>query len=123
MFVLYPNSYTEEGIKDPDWQTVENAMRQLDGSHSTFVSLEQGDPELDHIGVGGGEGAFVVDARVDGRYYQLLNPVDASGYVRLVAAGEEEEVEAKYAVPYELALKAVRWFFEHQTLDPSLRWS
>lgn len=28
MFMLYPNSYTEEGIKDPDWQTVESTMRQ-----------------------------------------------------------------------------------------------
>jgi hypothetical protein len=122
VFTLVPNGYTPEGIKDPDWQTVESVMRQLDGSHSTFVALWQGDPDLDQILIGGGEGAFIVDVQIDARHYSLLNPVDVTGSVQVVADGVRTDFEARYAVPYELALKAVKWFFEHQALDPTLRW-
>lgn len=118
-----PNSPEKERF-NPEWSDIELAIRQLDGSHRSIVIIGKDDPEIDFMGIGGGEGGvyrcFVVTE--DGKEITLLNPDESKTEVRNVFMGQKTKVSASECIPLPLILAAARTYAENSVLNPALMW-
>jgi hypothetical protein len=119
-------------VRDPSWAQVEAAIRRLDNSRFTDLSLDfaEGRDRTSLLVSGGNEGRVVCcvaraedpDWGQDFRHLVDLEWRDADDEFEQVIGGQASALPAKLSVPRETALRAARYFFEHRALDPGLRW-
>lgn len=123
-----------EQVSEPTWEQIENTVRIVDGyKFKGFVlSITPDDvPNEPWITVSGGNQARVLVSYFDPRPTELADQTDGMMLMELDNTGDEivmlngnqyEPWEPQYCVHKETALKALRYFFEHQTFDPDLTW-
>ncbi|HXW64485.1 MAG TPA: Imm1 family immunity protein [Burkholderiaceae bacterium] len=115
----------DEVTKNPSWQDVDSAVRQLDNGSGSDVYLKPlGAPAEVFLGVGGHAGHYVVcgtDAR--GRNPVLRNDVATDQtMVQLSVGGQLGEFPATFVVSLEQPLLAVRSFYEAGGFECGVAW-
>jgi Immunity protein Imm1 len=108
--------------KNLTWESIESAIRQLDGRHRSEVSIA-GNGEA-HMSITGGSGVYLISATPNNDiFYELRNSAGApEKSIKLVSGGQMVTVSAEEAVDLEMALRAARTFAETGEFDKSLTW-
>jgi hypothetical protein len=112
-------------VHDPTWAQIEVAVRALrDGDRVSCMSLRKG---AKIMYVGGVEHAVVVDYMPNIREEKTWILVDRSvplngKWRRLTHCGTDKDFNVAIVVSKELALVAVKYFFETETLSDQFIW-
>lgn len=111
--------------KNPSWQEVRRALRQLDGDALTLVELEAVGKASLLIGGGNGK-RYVVSwfalPDPNAEFYTLVDPSLSGPDVELTVQ-VTAEFSARMAAHFERMEQAVRYFYEHVgQRDPGLTW-
>jgi|SRR5579871_3503945 len=107
-------------IQNPDWSSVEQAVRRLDAKRHTEVTLGN----HSYISVSGGNGQYYVFIFTDDEQNLVLrNGSSSHGEVLLVSGGQTARLPARHIVQLHEALQAVRAYFEKSTPDPTMDWT
>lgn len=122
-----------EIITDPTLEQVEAALRDLDGSRRTLVTLQA--PDGSYLAIGGGnDGRYVVSATISSgtmggeEIFNLTSPYDAEQRSEtltrcwVVTGGQGADYPRRETVELERALHAARVYAERGVLDSSLPW-
>lgn len=112
-----------EEIEEFSWETIENAIKALNGDTKTQVSLNA--EEEIHMCIGGGNnGLYNVYATFDNMRFYNLKDSDKSDteMVELVTGGQLGEFPANICVTLDKVLKAANTFAEHGKIDETLEW-
>lgn len=119
-----------EGVLCHDWQVddpsaadFEDALRRLDATQFTIVTIAGVGEE--HLAIGGGAGRYVVYATFDNHEFWNLVRSDspsANGTVLLSAGGQEGVYPAAQVVGFAEARAAGLAYLRSGTLDPGQRW-
>jgi hypothetical protein len=106
----------------PSTLNVIGRIKRLDGKKITELTLC--DSSQSHVMViAGGPEHFLVDVHVNGEYFALQNPEGKPEvYHRFVAAGQNVDCSDDTTPTLSQTTKAARYFCEHGTPDPSLKW-
>jgi hypothetical protein len=118
----WENNHNNERIKEArTWEEVEAAIKALDGSRHTLVTLEaEGET---HMAVGGGPGRYFVYVTFDNEAFNyLVNPSKSNKGELLVVGGQEGIYAAKSCVDLSTTLKAAKGFAELGQMDKSVVW-
>jgi len=114
----------EEGdlIESPTWSQIEQAIRELNGTSKTFVTL--GADEGCYMSIGGGEsGKYIVN--ITGNqvsFHNLVVPSKPEAIEKLVVGEQEGNYSARMCVNLETALLAAQTFTVSGQLPISLSW-
>jgi Immunity protein Imm1 len=104
------------------WQSVESAIKQLDGQHKTLVTLETDGGEI-HMSVGGGQGKYIVYVTFDNESFDyLVDPNKSSTEELLIVGGQLGHYPARSCVDLDMTLKSAKAFAEKGELLDSLIW-
>ena len=75
------------------------------------------------MGIGGGDGGYIVYATHDNlRFKNLVVPGKIGAKVTVNCGGQEGDFEPKQCVDLTVALQAARWFAETGQTDLALNW-
>ena len=108
-------------IEQPSLDDVMHAVQALDGTTRTLVTSEVGDDH--HMGIGGGDGGYIVYMTADNRRFKNLVIAGKTGpNVALICGGQEGEFAAKQCVDLRMAQQAAKAFANHGQADPTLNW-
>jgi len=111
-------------ILSPGPETIEAAIRALDGERRTLVVLQG--PGNCHLAVGGGEGGeFIVYSTNDNESYLLaINPAmpDKSATISLRAGGQEGDFPVRQVIGLAESLAAAKTFAATGGPDESVTW-
>jgi hypothetical protein len=111
---------------DVNWSSVESAVQELDGKYSTSVVL--GQFGVDTIGCSGGPARYMVEAHwmddEDHDYFAWLAEPTAPATVQtdLIIGGQLGLYPANWLVSIDRAMAAVRYYFDHGTIDRNDTW-
>lgn len=119
-----PEDSDRDEMLNPDWLTIEAAIRRLDADSCSLVVLGIGDPPVPHMAIGGGDqGRYVVYATNDNlTFYKAVNPKAGIGKCDLVAGGQLGSYDLRLCVGLDEALRAAKAYAETGSLDRSLTW-
>jgi hypothetical protein len=109
-------------VEHPSWADIEIAIRNLDGTHHTIVTLVKNPNAYLTIG-GQWNERFIVNATPDN--YDFVSMVDPDGSpekVLLFIGGQDGEYEKRKCVPLQWVLKAAKTYAETGELDSSVNW-
>lgn len=109
-------------LTDPTGPDLERAVRDLDGSGRTIVTLQG---EAGYLAVGGSatSGLVVYAELADGAFHSLLSPgTTSTETVVVVAGGQPGDYEARLVTTVDVALRAASRFLESGTLASDLEW-
>lgn len=108
-------------IDDPSWDDVLKAIRRLDATTFTMVTIERPGEQL--LAGGGGAGQYVVYATYDNvEFWNLLSSTVDERTVLLNAGGQEGDYPARQIVDLLAAETAARAFFVEGQLESALAW-
>ena len=112
-------------LLNPTWKDVETAIQRLDANRYTMTCLVADDgPQLL---AGGGNGQFVMTVILDeDRHLTARNSKDENkpiGKIELTVGGQTGVYHGQIVWDLETTLKCVRWFWQDNTLHPSLTWA
>lgn len=108
-------------IEDPNWNQLEAAIRQLDGTSHTLVTL--GADEETYMSIGGGAGKYIVTVTFDSlNFYILLDLAKSDNIEKLVVGGQYGNFPANQCVDILRCLLAARTFALEGKLDELLTW-
>lgn len=114
----------KEEVLNPDLETIEAAIRALDGERRTLVTLRGAGDH--HLAVGGGEeGKFIVYITSDNESFLVaINPAmqDASGTILLCAGGQEGDFPVRQVIGVAESLAAARSFAVTGSPAESVTW-
>ncbi len=112
----------ETEIVAPTVHEIEQAIRDLDASVRTLVTVGAGGDV--HMAIGGGAGRYLVYATYDNQTFHSLVDLSAGsrGSQLLFVGGQEGDYPGHQVVGMELAIRAARAFAEAGMLDPELHW-
>jgi hypothetical protein len=112
----------ESTVRNPSWELVERAIRQLDANRHTCLSLLG---ENNHeLVVGGGNGHFVLIANLDeDTHLTALDEDKPKEEIELTVGGQTGVYTAQMIWDEETALRVVSIFYQLNRLDPLLTWS
>jgi Immunity protein Imm1 len=103
------------------WQSIESAIRQLDGQRKTLVTLET-DGET-HMSVGGGQGKYIVYVTFDNESFDyLVDPTKPNTEELLLVGGQIGHYPAKSCVDLDMTLKSAKAFAEKGEMLDSVIW-
>lgn len=106
-------------VDNPTWMDVEAAIRRLDLVRFNNVGLvSDNGPGL--LMTGSAENCMC--QRIGVRSDLLVDPTRSLDKMVIIEPGSVDEHPEQYTVNVELALKAAKYFFEHERLDPALDW-
>ncbi|MBW4513556.1 MAG: hypothetical protein KME64_44940 [Scytonematopsis contorta HA4267-MV1] len=109
-------------VKNPNWSQIETAIRELDGSSKTLVTL--GVDEDTYMSIGGGENIYIVTVTFDNlNFHTLIDPSKLEGIGELVVGGQKGNYSTSECVDLLRCLLAARTFAESGQLDTLLTWS
>ena len=112
-------------IDAPTWDDVERAVRALDGSTETLVTLAPHQGEH-HLAIGGGRGGqFIVYLTEDNlTFFNLAEPAahDDRTPVRMLIGGQEGEYRKGQFVSLDVVLRAARHYVQEGGRAPGLTW-
>lgn len=119
--------YHTEVILHPAWEVVQGAISRLDRSFYPFVWLytDTGAPQgsVPDFQVVGGNGAYAVVLRDCGKELWLLNPAGGDDEIDVWVSDQGASVPSRMVcMSLGEVLLAARYFFEHGTPSPDLRW-
>ena len=114
----------EEIVETPTTDDFDRLLNRMDGQVYTMILLQrEGDA---HMGIGGGDGKYVVYATFDNEtFWNLIGPEGPEGEPRAImlnAGGQEGEYPARQVVSQDRARQAGHAFLATGELDRSLRW-
>jgi hypothetical protein len=105
-----------------DWDTIEAAIRDLDGDRKTLVTLEAVDET--HMAIGGGGDRYVVYVTFDNEtFYYLIDPSKSDSSETIMVGGQEGLYAARSCVDLLTVLTAAREFAEVGKLEASVHWT
>jgi hypothetical protein len=114
-------SCADHRVEAPSWDQVDEAIRSLDASRHTLLSLEgQAD---DVLLIGGGAGRYVViyQVRAD-TFWNLHSDAADGGTILLTCGGQEGDFLSEQVVGIEVAKSAARTMFSVGGIAGSLNW-
>jgi hypothetical protein len=119
-----PEDLNGTEMPDPGWNDIEDAIKRLNGSDCTLVTLGIGPPPVPHMAIGGGEnGKYIVYATVDNAvFYKLINTKALEGKCMLVAGGQQGKYDLKICVSLGDALCAAKTYALFGINDSTLIW-
>jgi len=119
-----PEDLNGTEMPDPGWNDIEDAIKRLNGSNCTLVTLGIGPPPVPHMAIGGGQNdKYIVYTTVDNAvFYKLININVLEGKCVLVAGGQQGKYDLKICVSLEDALRAAKTYAHSGNNDPSLVW-
>jgi xanthine/CO dehydrogenase XdhC/CoxF family maturation factor len=112
-----------ETIENATWEQAEAAIRSLDASRVTALTVER--PDRSNVLVGGGNGRYILCiTTADERLVALANEAKADGTAEeLVAGGQPGQYPSRLVVDdLDTVLRAARTYFETGTPDSGLSW-
>jgi hypothetical protein len=109
-------------IESPTWSQIEQAIRELNGTTKTLVTL--GVHDECYMSIGGGEsGKYIVNVTFDNvSFHNLVDPSKPDAIEKLVIGGQEGNYSARMCVNLETALLAAQTFTVSGQLQISLSW-
>ena len=110
-------------LENPTVDDVLRWIKELDGEKNTIVAVTLDDGSSAEVS-GGSDGRYKVNARVNGRFFDLASAISTS-YKRIPLAYCEDVCfyPEKYIVTLEQALASLRHFCLTGELSPELSWS
>jgi len=117
-------------VDEPTWELIETAIRELDGSTQTAVtiaqSVESEENMLYTLTIGGGLSGQYTCSAVLGIRNEVSNLIDPSrfldGRVTLPIGMQSFRIPAREAVSLDKVLQAARLYAETGEIDQSLKW-
>lgn len=108
-------------IESPTNDDLKRALKQLDATAYTMITVEAGEDH--YMTVGGGGGRYVVVVTFDNQlFFTLLCAEPVTGIVMLKAGGQEGDYPAEEVVGTTQALQAAEVFMETGDLDDGQQW-
>lgn len=113
-------------MRSASWDDIEVAIRCLDRFNYPFVWLFQSadveEDALPDFDVMGGKGEYYLDSYADGCFYRYYDPSRGDDVIEIWQSDQGYTPEEKHCCSLDTVLRATRYFCEHGTLDPDLRW-
>lgn len=112
-----------ETIEHATWAQAEAAIRSLDETHLTALTVER--PDRSNVLVGGGNGRYILCiTTADARLVALADEGKTDGAAEeLVAGGQTGHYPSRLVVDdIDTVLQAARTYFETGSADESLSW-
>ncbi|MCX2584179.1 Imm1 family immunity protein [Pedobacter sp. MR22-3] len=109
-------------LTNADFSIVLEKFNQLDQKQFTQIILGG---DNDHLIVGGGKGNYVCTFSTNNNdeFYNLINKAASENEdIDLVTGGQEGTFPATIVVGEDAALKALKYYFENQKMNPDLTW-
>jgi Immunity protein Imm1 len=121
--MFWADGHEARVFERPDWDTVERAVRQLDGKTSDGLVVN-GENGSYMCVAGGGDRRYVVAGKMmTGRGFVLAEGM-ARGQKEIICVGGQDNEYADYeVVSFEKAFQALKTFFEKGVCDDCLRWN
>ena len=124
------NMHRIRKVNSPTWEQIETAIREMDGSTQTAVtiaqSVESEESMLYTLTVGGGLSGQYTCSAVLGVREEVSNLIDQKrfldGQVTLPIGMQSFRISAREAVSIEMVLQAARVYAERGEIDPALKW-
>jgi hypothetical protein len=121
------SAWWTELTPDPQWADIEAAITRLDQYCYPFVWLHRSDTveedsayDFDIIG---GNGLYAMDGVVDAKGFTYIEPDGGDDIISVWRSDQGFETEAKYVCrDLTIVLRAVKYFCEHGTPEPTLNW-
>jgi hypothetical protein len=115
----------ERRVPSPDWATVADSIRELDGAvrNDVYLQWSLADPTT-YLCVGGGAGRYVLSGSVRGeQFFTVLNPaVTPTGVEPLVVGGQLGEYPNEIILDLAITLRMARAYFDSGRFDPTIGW-
>lgn len=102
---------------DPEWPAIVEAFRRLDGEHSSWMTIVQGERQMS---IGGGRRGYVVVAEDASRV--LRGASEPSGELELWVNGRRRDCPAHNLLSFEHVLQALKAFVLAGMFSPQLNW-
>jgi hypothetical protein len=102
--------------ENPDWPTIEVAIRGLDGHVHTLLGLMA--DEDDFMQIGGGPGLFVCDINQDNHLSLLFDPTKTPGGSNWIVAGQVRTIQTRNALPLKWPFRRHRSMLSGGSLTP-----
>ena len=114
-----------QGVANPTWQQVVQAIAALDGNTRTIVSISEREGSSHHMVIAGKwNGLFLVYmTRNNLAFITLTDPTKSEAKLRLFVGGQYGEYAERVCVPEQWALQAAKEFFESGEPERSLHWT
>ena len=120
--VFLSKSEIEGDVEVTEPETIETAVRQLNGDSFNLIILSTGE-ETPHLGIGGGPDEFIVYFTSDNLSFENLVGDDSrTGTVELVCGDQLGDFPARRAASADQAVQAALYFARNVKPDPSLQW-
>jgi|ERR1043166_2231857 hypothetical protein len=116
------SEFDSREIREPDWHSVEAAIRDLDGENKTLVKLIAGN---DHeLLIGGGGGKYVITGTYgEDEHMSARNDARTGQELELTIGGQTGIYPAELIWGLETALQAAQVFWRTNEFDAMLPWS
>lgn len=110
-------------VVEPTWEAIAGAIKALDGSVRTMVSIVYRHPSFMQVAGGGDDGLYVVQVTADGERFKVATrDFSPTVKVMITAGGQEGEYLARRCVELATALRAARTFASSGALEPAINW-
>lgn len=115
------NKCQDDLINEPNSRQIEAAIRKLDGTNHTLVTL--GADEETYMSIGGGAGKYVVTVTFNNLDFYILVDLSRSNDIeKLVIGGQRGNYPAKQCIDLLRCLLAARTFALEGKVDELLTW-